>query len=510
MRLEWVEPLDNIFGAILIGGIDKHSEHLVTKRDILKKCLPLFKGRFVHNIFEDEYAVLYEVVISMKQFGVCTEDMLDTILEHNQDVILNSTVINFDNVLSTIEGLKEKAADIDKFQVFKSMVIEKFRELSNRYVTFEEYTAGVEMYIMLYKQHLMQETINNMSIINLGSHTIKDVRGRWKTYSGVEGAKQYYIDRMKIMSSLEEGSEGMSMVIDESWLQEDLAQGTEEDKYRLVSFGLDGIDNKIKYIRRTHMIGILGPPKGGKTRTAVYLANRLLEAGYNVAIWPLEGSTSEWLANITANTVRLESGVSIGSDHIINNDYEDETHRQLVVSAKAKMAIGEKRGKLSFISGMMYVEDMLDVLKDHYENENPYDCIIIDSPVLVLSKTGRGKVERIGDAYTKLKAFISNGLPIPPCCIVPAQLKQKAVDELRSHPDADIDVTAGGESAETIRTPDLTIGVFSTKEEREAGRQRFYCVASRHGSPFRNFYARADFGCCYYESDEELNREINV
>ena len=505
MNLEWQGALDNIFGAILIGAIDITSPNLVAKRETLKKCLPLFKGRFVHNVFQDEYAVLYEVVISMKQFGVCTEDMLDTILEHNQDVILNSTVINFDSVLSTIEGLKEKAADIDKFQVFKSMVMDKFRELSNKYVTFEEYSAATEMYIMLYKQHLMQETINNMSIINLGSHTIKNVNGRWKTYTGVEGAKQYYIDRMKVIESLEEGNISGSITIDENWLQEDLAQGTEEDKLRLVDFGLDEINDKARYIRRTHMIGILGPPKGGKTRTAGFLANRLLEAGYNVAIWALEGTPSEWLGMLTANTVRLDSGVSLGSDSIISNIYEEESHRQLVVSAKTKMAIGENRGRLSFIEGMMYVETMLDVLKDHYENENPYDCIIIDSPVLVLSKTGRGKVERIGEAYTKLKAFISNGLPIPPCCIVPAQLKQKAVDELRNNQDADIDVTAGGESAETIRTPDLTIGVFSTKEERDAGRQRFYCVASRHCAPFGNFYSRAEFGCCYYESDSELN-----
>lgn len=502
-RLEYEDTLDSIFSAVMIGGMDVNSPDLGSKRESFKMCLPLFRGKYVYNIFNDEYAVLYEIITKMK-IGVFTEKQLGVILDQNKDVILDSTVIDFDSMLSTIDGLKEKASDIDKFSVFKAMTIDKFNQLSNEVVSVEEFKSACEIYKMVYKKETMTDIINNMSIINISGKKIKDMQGRTKSYEGVEGAHKYYNDAKKVLDSLDEVSRKTSTVVDEKWLEEELAEEEEGDKLKLVKFGLNEIDNALKYLRRTQILGILGPAKGGKTRTAAYLASKMLMEGLNVCIWPIEGHRSEWDAMILSNIIRVESGISVPSSDIITKNYSEEI-KQIVVAAKVKLAMGEGRGRLSYINGTAYLETYQDDLLNHYENENVFDGIFIDSLTLIQSTRNVGKVERISTAYEGFKIFITDTLPIPALGVLTAQLKQSVVDELRNNPNDTIDVTAGGEAAATIRTPDNVIGVFSSKEERDAGLMKMYSVASRHNESFDDHYVRCELGSCYYEDGDDLN-----
>ena len=59
-----------------------------------------------------------------------------------------------------------------------------------------------------------------------------------------------------------------------------------------------------------------------------------------------------------------------------------------------------------------------------------------------------------------------------------------------------------GESAETIRTPDEVIGLFSSKEERAAGYMKIYSVASRHSGTFSDFNIRTSLKCCYFYDEQ--------
>lgn len=507
MNIEWCETLDTIFAGVLIGGMDYNSDEIVEKRKVFKMCVPLFKGKFKRNIFEEVYAIFY-VIINDMNMPVFTQNQLELILDNNQDMIVNSSVIDFNTLLGTIDGLSERASDIDKYLLFKDLVIDKYNELSCKYVTLDEFKSSCSLFIDLYRKQATLDMVSNMAIILTEGKKIKDFKGRSHNYVGIEGAQQYYQEMMNAIDELKESENKSSIIVDEHWLEKELMKTTTDDELRLMDFGIKEIDDAIKYIRRTHMIGILGPPKGGKTRTSAYLASRALAMGYNVCVWPLEGHETEWEGMIIANIVKLitggSNGVEIGSSDIVTNTY-DPAYKQLVITAKTQLAIGSGRGRLSFIKGTANVEDFLDVLLYHYENENPYDVLIIDSMVHMMSTKGMAKAERISEGYEKLKNFISFGLPQPCAAILPAQLKQDVVDWLRKNPNETIDVTAGGESAATIRSPDHVIGVFASKQERNSGLQKFYSVASRHNGTFEDFYARCALGCCYYESDPSLN-----
>ena len=120
-----------------------------------------------------------------------------------------------------------------------------------------------------------------------------------------------------------------------------------------------------------------------------------------------------------------------------------------------------------------------------------------------MSLNGRGKAESISEADMKFQDYVANGLKQPALGIVPAQLKQEVIDFIRRNPEETLDVTSGGESAETIRTPDLTIGLFSNKMERENNIMKIYGIANRHSAIFNDFQCRCYLGSCMFLSAEE-------
>lgn len=497
------ESLRKIFGAIIVGGIKRDHPLLMKKQQVYQVCMPRFLARFPSNIFENEYAFLYEVINTLK-VKVFNHSQLRTIIENNADLILTSPYIDLSQWENTIDN--RPATDDEKVEAFRLNLMELYEALSNDIVEVEDFNSACTIYINYYINKLMQMTAQNMSLImsDLG-YLEKRTRGRSVLYKGPQDAQKYYNEKIKIIRELSEEDKLQSTVINADWLEQELKREEVEDTDSILDFGIEEIDEVVGPLRRSNMIGILGPTKGGKTRLSVYLANRALSKGLNVVVWPLEGTEGEWISMLTAAFIRTEFGPRIDSKNILQRKYDNQDIKQLVIAAKTRMATDSTRGRLSFIKGSAYVEDFIDVLQAHYDNENPFDILIIDPLINILSRTKKGKVERISEAYMLLKDFIANKLMRKALAVLPAQLKQEVVDFLRKNPGETIDVTAGGESAETIRSPDAVIGLFSSKDERNAGQMKIYSVASRHSASFDDFYARCELECCHFYSDPSLN-----
>ena len=508
--------LDSIFGAILVDSkhrVDEAMRQLILKKvDIAKVARPKFKGTFQYNVFNGIYAVFYEIIVTLNTKSFNKEE-LDSILENNQDLILDSPYISLDKYSGAENG--NVATDEEKFMAFNQDIIDKFDFLSQLIVEQDSFDSACIMYIDWYKKEYYHNVVQNMAQIMQNGFDCKLPGKRKRTYKGLEDSQEYYTESMKVLKSLQEESRIRSTVINEQWFQEEMSNEKKTDDKSMFNIGLREMDATIGELRRGNMLGVLGPPKGGKTRFTNYLVQRALSKGYNVCVWPLEGTKEEWLAMQTAaylaNTSfnalkagKAEEMLRFDSKDILQKKYINSKQiRELVAAAKQTMATSEQYGRLSFIEGTAYVEDMFDILKTHYETDNPYDVLVIDQLVNVMSKNGKGKTERISEAYMMTKDFLANKLKVPALGIMPAQLKQDVVDYLRSHPEETIDVTAGGESAETIRTPDETIGLFSTKEERDSNMMKIYSVASRHNGSFDDFVSRAYLGCCFFLSQED-------
>lgn len=513
-----IGSVDNIYGALLVGGIDRqnpaNADLLANKVIIAKQCRPRFLADIPFNIFCNNYAIFYEILVTL-QVNTFTPDQLDAIVETNRDLILDSPYINKKLYSMTDSG--NIASDDDIINAVKANLLDDLDRLSNTMVTEEEFSSSLRIYCDWYKNALAEFTALNMSAImsDMGYDDRKAGR-RTRHYQGLEDMQEYYNENMRIIKSLSEESRINSKVLDSKWLNNELTGDAKKDKNELFDIGIKEMDATIGMLRRGNMLGVLGPPKGGKTRFTNYLVQRALSKGYNVCVWPLEGTSEEWEAmQVSAllaqssyealkKTGKSGSMVRISSKDILQKKYGNSPEiKKQVAAAKTVMATSPNYGRLSFIEGTAYVEDFLDVIEAHWETENQFDVLVIDQLVNVMSKKGKGKVERVSEAYMETKNFLANRLKIPALGIMPAQLKQDAVNFLRKNPDETIDVTAGGESAETIRTPDETIGLFSSKEERDNNIMKIYSVASRHNGSFQDFQARCYLECCFFLSQDE-------
>jgi len=498
------ESLDNMFAAVIVGGLDRSDMNKVTeKAEVFKRTLNLFLSRFMSNIFNNEYSFLYECLSTLK-VKVFTPKQLETLIENNATEILGSPLIDLSAY--TMNSTGGAATDQEKLEAFKYDVMDKYFYLSNKAVTVEEYESACNIFIAGYKDKLMLEIAQNMSMIMTTGYYEKKSGGRGVTYKGYEDAKKYYNKKIALINQLEEENYVRDIKVDEEWLEGEYQKDKGIDNDIMTKIGINEIDEVHGYLHRGNMIEFLGPPKGGKTTLATFLAEKLLAEGYNVAIWPLEGEVGEWTALIQSLMVRKsDNPMYIDKKRVYERNFESDEERQAVFAARQQLATDLNRGRLSFIDGVCYVETMVQTLQNHYDNVNAFDVIVMDSPVIVLSNTGKPRTDRVAEAFTLLKNFVSNKLRRKALAIVTAQLKQAVVDKLRANPKEEIDVTAGGESAETIRTPDYVVGVFSTKTERNLGQLKIHDVATRHGASFDSCYIKCELGCGYFASDPSLN-----
>lgn len=496
------ESIKNIFTAVIVGAIHRDNPNIADKQRVFRTCLPRFLAQFNDNVFQDEYAFIYEMLKTMK-IKVFTLTQLREVLERNRDLVLSSPYIDTSKWAVTADN--RPTTDDEKIEAFRLNLEELVTELSNDVVTEQEFASAVSIFTDFYIEQATLETVQNMALIlSETGFLVKKTRGRSTLYKGVEDSRKYYNDRQAVIRAMSSEDSIKSTVVDATWLEKDLKKEEQEDTDAILDFGIEEIDSEMGELRRSNMITILGPPKGGKTRITNYLVQRALDKGLNVCVWPLEGTQEEWIACQIACMIRVKHGLMLDSKKILERKYETPEVKQYVIAAKTRLATDYARGKLSFIEGTAYSEDFIDVLQSHYDNENPFDVIVIDQLVNILSRTGKTKVDRISEGYMRTKDFITNKLERKALALLPAQLKQDVVDYLRRNPGDTIDVTAGGESAETIRSADEVIGLFSTKEERASNRMKIYHVASRHSGNFPDFTAWCELGCCYFESNPDL------
>lgn len=490
------ESIKKIFAGALIGELREDNNLYLDIIKSGKENLARFKAMFPSNIFQDEYAIFYDILVT-QNVKVFNNEQLRAIVDNNRDLILDSPNVDLSR-LSRLEN-GNQTSDDDKIEAFKDNLTSLMTELSNIYVSTDEFNSSCIIFIDYFKNRYMLDTGHHIvQIMSESGYEEKRPNKRRAVYSGFEDAKRYYNERQKTLNELSDSNRVRSTVIDKDWYLEEQAREEKPDEQALLTLGIKKIDDVMGELRRSNMLGILGPPKGGKTRFTNFIVQRALSLGLNVCVWPLEGTKEEWLAMQQAAYIARNMDMEIDSKAILQRKLETEQERSAVRTAKFEMVTNKSYGKLSFIEGAAYCEDFTSVLESHYDNDNPFDVIVMDSLVNILSKTGRQKTDRISSSYMELKSFISNTLKKPALAIVPAQLKQDVVDYLRSHPNETIDVTSGGESAETIRSPDEVIGLFSSKEERAGGFMKIYSVASRHSSNFDDFQIRTSLKCCHF------------
>lgn len=449
-----------------------------------------FIAQFADNIFQDEYAILYELVVT-RRLTTGAWDMLRAVIDENKELILSAPQVN----LAQYANDFTQSDEYDAFISITKAAYERICDLD--FVGSEGFRSAVSNFIEVFEKKYFRQSINIAAMILNSPDPFIDFRGgRRKEYIGFNGSTDFLtVEKMRI-DSLRGAQGSRQFVVDSKWTDEhldpELQAEKEKKREKLCNIGIPEIDEVWSGIRRTQMVGIIGPPKGGKTTLSAYMVHCLLKTGCKVAVWAMEGSAEEsWINKLIAAQC-FDMNVNVTTKDITDG-LKGKTNDEKLAVIEARLALAQNN-KLSFIEETGYVEDFIDVIDGHYRACNNFDVIVVDSLLNLQTKTGRRKAEYLSSAYIMLKDYIEHKLTPAPACIATAQFKQEAIKDARNSVDATFDETSGGETAETIRTPDNVLGVFGTPSQRDSGYTTIHHIASRHSELFKKVEVRAVFG----------------
>ena len=466
----------------------------------VRKCHGYMKTRVRSNIFKNEYSVLYSVLSARKDIYIVSEESLLLTLERNKARFENSNMVNLDDYKQLVG--EEGEDNLSTVEVFINSCLEVYNDIVDEVVSFETFKDAVKGYMDAFKtEYAMREieVATNIMIDGLK-------RGN-KLLHGYEDTKQYlYKSFMKLdnLTIASESDQRGIFKLDEEYFKESTSGDDNLNKLKFITdFGIKPLDDAIGGIHAGEMVSILAPAKSCKTRFSAFLAHRAVtEHKARVAVWVLEGNHRTWTPLLRARHFdyyyNKEDMIydDIDSEHIKKGMYASEEYRQLEYASYYDLISNPNYGSIQYIDRPCVVDTFCDELEMAFETD-PFDLLIIDYLMLV-EYTRITQTQALEQSYQKLLRLQKR---LGFATILPTQFKSTVVDSLHQGKSVDLR-TAGGGSYETIKTPDINIGLYATDEELQLGRLQVLHIPSRVGKYFSPFYMVGNIGVCSFFAEE--------
>lgn len=286
-----IRAIENILSGILRKEVLTDAQQERERVDNASK----FSARFAENIFQDEYAILYELVAT-RRLTTGKWDLMESIIDENRELVSNAPQVN-------LSQFKSDYTESDSYDAFISITKAAYERIcAMPFSGSEGFNSHCKIFIELFEKRYMRQCLNVMSAILNSPDPFVDYRGgRRREYLGYKGANDFYSVERQRIDALQDAMRSRQFVVGTEWLhaQLDPELRAEREKRRelLCKIDIPEVDSVWTGLRRTHFIGIVGPPKGGKTTLSAYFVHCLLKAGRRVAIWVMEGSADEWIDN---------------------------------------------------------------------------------------------------------------------------------------------------------------------------------------------------------------------
>lgn len=275
--------------------------------------------------------------------------------------------------------------------------------------------------------------------------------------------------------------------------------------------GLAPIDEDMKCLRRGELLGIEAPPGKGKTRfaTGAWVYRTLVKYKKNVLYYALEQKEREIRAMLIARHIKkLWPKKRVDMRIIYTGDYkQSEELVKLVNIASDDLFKSGKYGKIKIVDNdhTMYLETMIQDMKQKDKLHGPFDLIVVDYMTLIEQKGGKFE-KNLQDyqitkfAYRKFKKYLSRsgkaGIGIN-------QRNAKGVEDAEKGRKASATGGAGG--MEVYRSTDYNIVVSCTDAQEMQGFRQMSCPKARSSKGIDDFICSTYLECCYWYMSSKTN-----
>ena len=394
-------------------------------------------------------------------------------------------------------------------------VIGYMQAVLKQFVRLKKLTPLTEdvFWLTLEKYKLAFQSVRLDGLYKEASVVLSDGIGEGRNFlQGVDASTAYVKAGIADLERIVDDSQGYR-IVDSS--EEALRTTAAAKPEKIGDFGLlRELNEHLGGIYTPNFYSIVAPTKGGKSKFTTRLAHTIaVEYGNNMVVFPYEGGKEAWWAQIRAihfdwfynrnepDYMKRKTGVT--QDVILRDAFPTDELRLLEQASATDLFNNPDYGRLYMIEGELHVDTFISVI-DTAVKKYGAKAVLIDYLQLIDFPKSMKKSEAVGMAYKRFLAYLKRRNIVG---ISPAQMTQDFMREMAgsNNSDGHETRTAGGESAEVIRTPDYNIALYGSVEDIRAGSMKILSIPSRFTMPFPTFDICCNLGISMFVSLSELN-----
>jgi len=473
-------------GDTIIAGILGSSEVNVERR---KRIL----SGYSPNLFRNEHYAIYRVLWSFR----------------NRDVVLNEDLLTL-HLLNNRKILDQKYSwlNLDDYPDIEDDPILGYingvgkyftRLLGETSISDVAFDQALELYVSDF------EMISTLDLLSDTSKILVDGDGKRQGFSD---AGNHVKSGLAQIEGLVERNVGAGFVSIEDAI---LNQDTVVEKSEMVcTWGdIDELNEAYKGIYTGNLYTVLAPPKAGKSKFGARCIYNAIKAGQNCVVWPVEGGIEYFTAQMRAIHFdeKVNEGITdplsritgVSQATILHDTFESEKIKEMERSTAIDLATGGY-GKILFIDRPFEVDTFINEIDTAVESIGATFVFVDYMQLIGAGGTRLDKRERLEKAYPELLTYCKKANV---AVMSPAQYTQEAIKSISKNKDGDDELrTAGGGSAEIIRSSDYVLAMWSSTEDLKNRRITFKSVPTRFHMPFNDFTVYADLGTCQFISEK--------
>ena len=469
------------------------------KDDLSKQNRQLLFGQLSAKVFRDENYVIISVFDAFKDKGITPdESFIKMYLMRNMNFIKRSS-----------EYLDVNAyADLDENPIvgYISAVLKQYIRLKNaEQISHEEYRSVLEKYKLEFSSYEINKAYSQSKLI-----LYDGVQVGKRLYQGYDDSVAYVKKKISDIEALLSHTTGAGF-IDSRLAALDTSNRVTPEK--IGDFDLiHELNNQLGGIFTSMFYNIMAPTKGGKSKFCTRLIHTIMvKYGHNVSIWAHEGGHEAWWAQLRAihfeytyirNRDASQRVSPLSQAEILFDNYPSADIRALEQASAIDLFTNPSYGNAYMIDRPFLGESFIDEIETSVQL-NGSKAILIDYLQLIgTAESGKQKSQVIGRAYQDLLSYCKKRNV---AAISPSQFHQTFMNEMASSKDGKAHEvrTAGGESAEIVRTPDINIALYASTEDILRNEMTIMSVPSRFSQPFPDTHIYVDFRSCLFSSVEK-------
>lgn len=455
-------------------------------------------GQLSPKVFRDENYIIFSVLHHFKDKGITPDaDFLEMYLSRNTKFLKDSLAyINFNEY---------KDLDENPYVAYTSAVLKKFKRIiQNEILAKDDLRLCIEKYKTEFSAMEMNKAYSQARII---------------LYDGLQIGSRYYQGYADSMAYVKKVAADIDGVLDHTTgvgfinsREAGIEDKQEAKPTKIGDFGLiTELNNHLGGVYSGLFYNVMAPTKGGKSKFCARIAHIcMVEYGNAVSIWAHEGGYEAWWAQMRAihfeylyirNKSAGEKVAPLSQKDILFGNYPSPEIKQLEEASRLDLFTNPNYGVMNMIDRPFKVETIIDEVETSVQL-NDSKLVVVDYLQLISWEGNKGKAEAIGNAYQKVLAYCKKRNV---AVFSPSQFKQDSMDEMANSKEGKVHElrTAGGESSEIIRTPDVNIALYASVEDLMRKKMTIMSIPSRLAEPYPDIDIYADLCSCVFSSIAE-------